>query len=80
MTLLLSQEETEKIADQSVIELLPLGKDEKPTKKSTSGSVGAYDDVDAGPKAGGAKGKTRPEIPLIQVCILIRFIKPSIMN
>ena len=77
-----SEEETDKIADQSGIELLPLNlnddNDDEPAKKSDIGSyhsdgslssLGIDDDIDAGARVGGAKGKRRPRVQLIQVCI-----------
>ena len=79
------EEETEKIADQSRIELLPLNlnddNDDEPAKKSdigsyhSDGSLGSLgityidDDIDTGARVGGAKGKRRPRVQLIQVCI-----------
>ena len=73
-----SEEETEKIADQSGIELLPLdlNDDDEPAKKSDIGSYHSdgslsslgIDDIDAGARAGGARGKRRPRVQLIQVC------------
>lgn len=71
------EEETEKIADQSGIELLPVDPhdDDEPAKKSDVGSYHSdgslsslgIDDTDAGARAGGARGKRRPRLQLIQV-------------
>ena len=78
-----SGEIEDKIADQSGIELLPLdlNDDDEHTKKSDVGSYhsdgslssSSIDDIDAGGKAGGAKGKRKPRVPLIQVSIIILF-------
>jgi len=78
-----SEELEEKIADQSGIELLPLdlNDDDEPAKKSDAGSYHSdgslsslsIDDIDAGGRASGAKGKRKPRVPLIQVSIVIKF-------
>ena len=78
-----SEELEEKIADQSGIELLPLdlNDDDEPAKKSDAGSYDSdgslsslnIDDIDAGGRASGAKGKRKPRVPLIQVRIIIKF-------
>jgi len=83
MSSLSSEEETEKIADQSGIELLPIdqnGNDEPAIKPDvgsyhSDGSLSSLglgdDDIDAGGRAGGVKGKKRPRTELIQVCIYL---------
>ena len=81
MSSLSSQEdlETEKIADQSGIELLPvnLNGSSEPAKNTDAvsyhsdgslTSLGIGDDIDAGVRGAGAKGKRRPQMKLIQVC------------
>ena len=78
--------ETEKIADQSGIELLPvnLNVDSEPTKKAdvvsyhsdsslTSLAIGG--DIDPGVRGAGAKGKKRPQMELIQVCYVYTMCK-----
>ena len=79
MSSLSSQEEIEKIADQSAIELLPIEHNEddgEAVKKSDVGSyhsdgslssLGLGDDIDAGGREAGPKGKRKPRIALIQV-------------
>ena len=73
----MSDKETEKIAYQNGIELLPL--DDKPAKKLDIGSYHSdgslsslrSDDIDPSTRAGSAKGKRRPRKDLIQVCICL---------
>lgn len=86
-----SEEETKKIADQNGIELLPLY--DKLAKKLDVGSYHSdrslsslgSDDIDVGARAGDAKGKRRPRVQLIQVCIclihiIVIFLFISLIN
>lgn len=75
------------MADQSGMELLPLNQNEndynEPAKISDDGSshnqwlipypnIDALDEnIDSGARGNGAKGKRRPRMELIQVCIFI---------
>lgn len=79
MSSLSSQEGIEKIANQSAIELLPIGRDEDDGKLAKEPDVGSYhsdgslsslglgDDTDAGAREAGARGRRKPRIQLIQV-------------
>ena len=79
MISLSSQEEIEKIADQSTVELLPIHLDEdddEPAKKSDVGShhsddshglKGIGDVTDTDTRETSAKDRRKPRTPLIQV-------------